>query len=235
MVAGAFANNSWDTNQLHALKNGVDGNNSVYQYGSSSAFPTVYNGLAASYAVDVVFSATATGGSTASSASSIWSASTAPASNLQNVYDPQIVSNGGVELGVKFNTSVAGTISGVQFYKGSLNTGTHTAELWSRSGTLLATATFTNESGSGWQTVNFSSPVAIAANTTYLVSYHTNAAYIAYTPGLLNGFISAGTLTAYANGADGANSVYSYGGSSFPGQYNGQAGSYWVQPLFTAS
>ena len=38
----------------------------------------------------------------------------------------------------------------------------------------LASATFTGETASGWQTVTFSSPVAIAANTVYVVSYHTN-------------------------------------------------------------
>ena len=73
---------------------------------------------------------------------------------------------------MKFQSLVAGTITGVQFFKGSLDTGTHTAELWSSSGQLLATATFTNETASGWQQILFSTPVAIAANTTYIVSYH---------------------------------------------------------------
>ena len=41
------------------------------------------------------------------------------------------------------------------------------------SGTLLASATFTNESASGWQQVNFSNPVPITAGTTYVASYHT--------------------------------------------------------------
>jgi hypothetical protein len=230
MVANAFTSSAWNNSQLHALENGTDGNNSVYHYGSASAFPTSYNGQAPSYAVDVVYSATASG------AASIWSASNAPSSANQNVYDPQIASKGGVELGMKFRSSVAGTITGVQFYKGSLDTGTHTAELWSSSGALLATATFTNESSSGWQTVLFSKPVSISANTTYIVSYHTNASYIAYTPGMLNSSITAGSLTALANGADGNDSIYAYGSStSFPGTYNGQAGSYWVQPMFVAS
>ena len=50
-----------------------------------------------------------------------------------------------------------GYISGVRFYKGTTNTGVHIGNLWTTSGTLLATATFTNESASGWQQVNFSS------------------------------------------------------------------------------
>ena len=38
------------------------------------------------------------------------------------------------------------------------------------SGTLLASATFTGETASGWQQVNFSTPVAITANTTYVAA-----------------------------------------------------------------
>ena len=77
-----------------------------------------------------------------------------------------------VELGVKFRSDVAGTITGIRFYKASANTGTHVGNLWSSTGTLLATATFTNETASGWQQVAFSSPVAITADTVYVASYH---------------------------------------------------------------
>jgi hypothetical protein len=65
-----------------------------------------------------------------------------------------------VELGVRFQSDVAGVISGIRFYKGSTNTGTHTGTLWSNTGTKLATATFTNETASGWQEVSFATPVA---------------------------------------------------------------------------
>ena len=46
---------------------------------------------------------------------------------------PGIVTDGdtnSVELGVKFQTSVAGTITGIRFYKGPFNVGTHVANLW---------------------------------------------------------------------------------------------------------
>ena len=70
-----------------------------------------------------------------------------------------------VELGVKFRSDTAGYITGIRFYKASTNTGTHVGNLWTSTGTLLATATFTNETASGWQQVNFATPVAITANT----------------------------------------------------------------------
>ncbi|MGZ4682950.1 MAG: DUF4082 domain-containing protein, partial [Acidimicrobiales bacterium] len=40
-----------------------------------------------------------------------------------------------VELGMKIVPSVAGSITGVRFYKSAANTGTHTGSLWSSTGT----------------------------------------------------------------------------------------------------
>src|SRR5262249_25618486 len=59
-----------------------------------------------------------------------------------------------VEVGVKFQTSVAGRVTAIRFYKAPENMGTHVANLWSATGRLLATATFTNETVDGWQQVN---------------------------------------------------------------------------------
>ena len=47
-----------------------------------------------------------------------------------------------VTLGLKFYSDVPGTITGVRFYKGSRNTGTHVGTLWSSSGAKLASVTF---------------------------------------------------------------------------------------------
>ncbi len=62
---------------------------------------------------------------------SAWSASTTPTTTSAS--DPNAV-----ELGVKFTTSVNGFITGVRFYKGTGNTGTHVGNLWSAGGALLA-------------------------------------------------------------------------------------------------
>ena len=50
------------------------------------------------------------------------------------------------------------------------NTGTHVGNLWTTSGTLLATGTFSGETASGWQQLNFTTPVDITAGTTYVAS-----------------------------------------------------------------
>ena len=95
---------------------------------------------------------------------------------------PTVVDSGagaGVELGVKFTSNFNGTITGLRFYKSTANTGTHIGNLWSSTGTLLATDTFTNETDSGWQQVNFSIPVAITANTVYVCLLYTSSSVYA--------------------------------------------------------
>ena len=74
-------------------------------------------------------------------------------------------------MGVKFKSDTYGTVTGLRFYKASTNTGTHIGNLWTGTGQLLASATFTNESASGWQQVNFSQPVPLSKDTTYVASY----------------------------------------------------------------
>jgi hypothetical protein len=131
-------------------------------------------------------------------------------------------------LGVQFKSSSTGFVSGVLFFKELDNTGTHTGALWSSTGTLLASGTFTSESASGWQELDFSSPVAINANTTYVVSYHTDAGHYAFTPNGLAGPVTNGPLTALAGGG-----VYSYGAANVFPNNTFQATNYWVDVLFS--
>ncbi len=54
----------------------------------------------------------------------------------------------------------------------------------------LRNVTFTNETDSGWQVMVLPTPVAISANTTYIVSiYSSSDGYFAITPG---GFTTQG-------------------------------------------
>ncbi len=161
-------------------------------------------------------------------AATIWPAATVPG----------LVDGGpdsAVELGVKFRSDVAGTVTGIRFYKATANTGTHIANLWSSTGTRLATANFTGETASGWQQVSFATPVAIAANTVYVASYRCpNGHYSAD----INYFQSQGVdnapLHALATGVSGGNGVYAYGSTSaFPNQ-TWNAANYWVDVVFSA-
>ena len=131
-----------------------------------------------------------------------------------------------VELGVTFSSSVNGYVTAVRFYKGGpANAGTHTGSLWSATGTLLATATFNNESTYGWQTVTFPSPVPITAGTTYVASYLAPQGSYSADVGLFaSPFVNA-PLTA-------TGSAYVYGaGGGFPA--TASTANYWVDPVFT--
>jgi hypothetical protein len=138
-----------------------------------------------------------------------------------------------VELGVKFKSDISGHITGIRFYKASTNTGTHIGNLWSSTGVLLASSPFAGETASGWQQVNFTTPVAITANTVYVVSYHTNVGHYSDN---LNFFTSTGVdnlqLHALANSVS-TNGVYAYGANSaFPNQ-SWNSSNYWVDVVFT--
>jgi hypothetical protein len=133
-----------------------------------------------------------------------------------------------VNLGVQFRASSSGNVVGVRFYKEVDNTGSHIGSLWSSTGTLLASGTFTNETASGWQELDFASPVAITANTTYVVSYHTNAGHYAITSNGLSSAVTNGPLTALAGGG-----VYAYGsGNAFPSN-SFNASNYWVDVVYS--
>lgn len=137
-----------------------------------------------------------------------------------------------VELGLKFKADVAGTITGLRFYKDVSNTGTHIGSLWDNTGKLLAQATFTGETASGWQQVNFATPVKIAANTVYVASYHvTGGHYSADT----NYFATAGYDVAPLHalgGSSNPNGVYVYGTTPIFPKQTFQYTNYWVDVLF---
>lgn len=155
-----------------------------------------------------------------------WSTSSVPS---------QVDSNdgGSIEIGVKFRADFNGYITGVRFYKAATNTGTHIGNLWSSTGSLLASAVFTNETASGWQQVSFNTPVLISANTTYIASYFApKGHYSADSKFFLNSGLDNPPIHLLQNGVDGPNGVYSYGSvSTFPSS-SFQATNYWVDIVY---
>lgn len=140
---------------------------------------------------------------------------------------PNVADGKPIEVGLQFTVSAATKVRGIRFYKSLQNTGTHTASLWSATGTRLAQITFTNETASGWQEARFTSPVAIAANKTYVVSYFCSKGNY---PADRNYFATAktsGILTGLAT----TNGVFTYGSrSSFP-RSNYLQTNYWVDVI----
>jgi len=157
-----------------------------------------------------------------------------PATAVPTVADAGPYSS--LELGVRFRADSSGYITSIRFYKSAANTGTHVGNLWSSSGALLTSATFTGETASGWQQVNFSSPVAITANTVYVASYHTDVGHFSEDQ---NYFATSGVdnspLHALPDGGGGANGVYAFGSASvFPANgYN--SSNFWVDVVFNSN
>ncbi len=134
---------------------------------------------------------------------------------------------GNVELGARWTADTDGQVTAVRFYKGPLNLGTHTGNLWTAAGGLLATVTFSGESSTGWQTAYFTAPVDVTAGTTYIVSYRApSGGYAVTSNGLLNS-IDSTPLHTVARGA-----VYTYGSGA---PLTASNDNYWVDLVFMAS
>jgi N,N-dimethylformamidase beta subunit-like, C-terminal/Domain of unknown function (DUF4082)/Fibronectin type III domain len=147
------------------------------------------------------------------------------------------------EVGVKFKADSFGAVTGLRFYKAATNTGTHIGSLWSTDGTRLAQATFTGETGSGWQTVTFATPVQVTPGTTYIASYYAPNGHYSATANYLyrnpapgpngGGTADAPPLHAIRNTGTETNGVYTYSASSsFPVNSFGAA-NYWVDVVFS--
>ncbi len=139
-----------------------------------------------------------------------------------------------VELGVKFKSAIDGHINGIRFYSPANASGIYTGHLWTKSGVLLGSVTFSNVTASGWQEALFNAPVSITADSVYIASYHTSSGHYAATTGGLKHTITNSQLTALGDSIAGGNGVYRYGApGSFPDMtYN--ANNYWVDVLFAS-
>lgn len=197
-----------------------------YRYGKT-AYPEAQ--IDSNYWVDIEFVPTA------QRRASIWQEGTAPAV-------PYAPDANEVEVGVRFTSEVDGYIDGIRYYRHPDNNGPHQVTLWqesnAESGTELATAMVTSPLACGWQTQEFTTPIPIAANTTYVASYHTSTGYArdaatdrrqfpVWNPPL-RALPADGSDN---NGTANKNGVYRYGPRAYPNSsFDGS--NYWVDVLF---
>jgi Domain of unknown function (DUF4082) len=107
------------------------------------------------------------------------------------------------ELGLKFQSSIAGQIAAIRFWKSASETGTHIGKIWTVGGTTpLATITFSNETASGWQEQELSTPLNIQANVIYIVSVNSNN-YFPITYDVFGSAIVNGNLSSIADNNNG--------------------------------
>ena len=225
----------------YTIQRSANGSTGWTQIGTTTG--TTYSDTGLTAGTTYYYRVVATGGSVSSAYSNTANAATVsnpiqPGTTdtiWSNSYVPNenYYASGTYDVGVKFQSSVAGTVTGARFYKQTWMSGyTHVGYLWSSSGTLLASATFTGETSYGWQQVTFSNPVSIAANTTYIVSFSTGGGYFGITSNFFNSNVTSGPLTALSNSVAGGDGVYGNGNSSFP-TTNGGGMNFWADVAFT--
>jgi len=125
-----------------------------------------------------------------------------------------------VTLGMVFKPKTNGQVTGVMYYRNF--PGTVTGQLWTVTGTLLASTTFSDNS-SGWKSELFSTPVNVAGGTEYIVSYFASAGqyYTSY------GFFPK-SFPLY----DAPKSAYGYGSEVVFPASSFEASNYFVEPIF---
>ena len=116
--------------------------------------------------------------------------------------------------------------------------GSHVGTLWSNGGTLLARATFTDETPAGWQQVTFSRPVAITGQHHLRRVVSRAGRRLCGDAGLSSPTSGArdAALQALADQIDGRNGVFALSGApTFPTQFatgSFAASNYWVDVTF---
>jgi len=126
---------------------------------------------------------------------------------------------------MRFSSATDGMVTGVRFFQGPKNRGTHIGRLWSSSGKKLAEVTFAPTSSVGWKEANFASPVPIKAGVSYTISYLAPHGGYSEDDGYFSRARNVGDLAVPAHGG-----VYRYPGG-FPTAVWRDA-NYFVDVLF---
>ncbi|HEX3079524.1 MAG TPA: DUF4082 domain-containing protein, partial [Puia sp.] len=171
------------------------------------------------------------------------------ASSVFNGVDPTISSvvNVGSDgqpltLGMRFQVSVPGKITGISFWQNAIMDGAHTVALYDNTGTTqLAQASATDVTGfpSRWRTITFTTAVTVTPGTTYVAAVFMGNNFYTWTtadPGTFNAPIVNGVMTGLMTNPPGnANGVFDYSTSiTFPTSHFTAGENYWVDPAFTA-
>jgi Domain of unknown function (DUF4082)/Secretion system C-terminal sorting domain len=149
---------------------------------------------------------------------------------------------GSIETGTKFRSTQAGFVKGVRFYSGSgtYTLGTYKGKLWNVStGALLATVNYSGVTAGAWIEANFSTPVSIAANTTYMVTVFSSAGNYVASDNYFSSAVTSGPLTALANSTS-TNGMYFFGSeqtgtTNFGSWQSFQSTNYWADVIFASN
>ena len=144
---------------------------------------------------------------------------------------PSVSDKSSVTLGTQFTAATSGYITGVRFYKGTSNTGTHVGTLYTAGGVALASTTFTGETASGWQSASFSSAVPITAGTGYVIAYTAPNGNYAGDAWYFDFFGHSGGVLSAAGAMSAPNGVFA-GPNTFPNQSYQQT-NYYIDAIYS--
>ena len=126
-----------------------------------------------------------------------------------------------VTLGMKFKPKSSGTAVGLMYYRNF--TGAVTGQLWSSTGALLASVSFSDNTA-GWKTGIFPAAVQILQGAEYTVSYFSAGGSYYATQGYFP--------KSFAN-YDATGSAYKYGATAQFPNLTFNASNYFVEPILT--
>jgi chitodextrinase len=185
-------NSSTDNFGLAGYKIYHSGNSTPFSTANSNSFAETNLSPSSSYSYSV---AAYDYSGNISAMSNTFTIQTSALNSAQGVFGTQVPSIQGVntapswELGTKIVSDTAGQITAIRFWKALAENSPHVGHIWSSSGQLLSTVTFSNETASGWQQQTLNTPLDILANTEYDVTVGTgpNGYFVLTTSAFVNG------------------------------------------------
>lgn len=149
-------------------------------------------------------------------------------------YEDAIDDTTSVNLGTRFQSSIAGQVVGVRIWHRSVDDNDRIAYLWTNSGDLLASADF-EDGVTGWVEAIFDDPIDIDPDTTYMVSAYMPDGHFVRTVGGFDSAVANYPLTGLADGFDGNNGTYVYDvAGTFPDNTFGST-NYFVDVIFQSA
>jgi hypothetical protein len=148
----------------------------------------------------------------------------------------------GLELGMKIVPNTNGYIKALRFYKPLVSPDNSRAgPVWDAQGNLLATATTVNESDYGWQEIALSTPLYVAKDQLYIISFGFSVGDYQATFGKLTTPMTSPGFTAYpsndprnaATGSGTANSVFTMTAGAYPASPSANSPYYYIDAVFT--
>jgi hypothetical protein len=130
-------------------------------------------------------------------------------------------------IGVRFRATYGGAVRGIRCYRVAEMSNGQIGYLFNTSGDLLATANFP-DSGTGWMTATFSTPVEIEPGVNYIAAMFIPNGVSIFTVSFFGSNFTSGNLVAPADTGGAPNGVFAIGAAgTFPTSGSFQI-NFWV-------